>query len=79
MVTYATNQWIHEEEQKGTRITMKVNMELKGLMAKIMKGPLKKRMGKIIRENLEELKIYAEMGKLHELKKKLNQQIAKRG
>jgi len=70
MVAHATNTWTHIKEGKGTQITMEVNMELKGLMGKIMKGPLKKRMSKILKENLEELKIYAETGQVHERKQK---------
>ncbi|MEM9339918.1 MAG: SRPBCC family protein [Bacteroidota bacterium] len=73
MVKYATNTWVHEQEGSGTRLTMQVNMELQGLMGTMMKGPLKKKMSKILRENLEELKIYAETGELHERKKKLNE------
>ena len=73
MVKYATNTWSHEDEGNGTRITMQVNMELKGLMGTIMKGTMRKKMGKILMENLEELKIYAETGEIHERKKKLNQ------
>lgn len=75
MVVQATNQWLHKEEGSGTRITMQVNMELKGLMGKIMKGPMTKRMGKILRENLEELKVYAETGEVHERKKQLNEEM----
>ncbi|MEM9001639.1 MAG: SRPBCC family protein [Bacteroidota bacterium] len=72
MVTYATNTWTHEDEGQGTKITMKVTMELKGLMGTLMKGTMIRKMGKILKENLEELKIYAETGELHERKKKLN-------
>ena len=72
MVTNATNQWIHTDEASGTRITMKISMKLSGLMGKLMKGLLKKKMGKILRQNLEELKVYAETGEMHQRKKKLN-------
>ena len=71
MVILATNKWIHQEEGEGTRITMSINMELKGLMGKIMKKPMGKRMSKILKQNLEELKVYAETGELHERKKKI--------
>ena len=73
MVKYATNTWTHMEEGSGTRITMQVNMQLQGLMGAIMKGPMKKKMSQILRENLEELKVYAETGEVHERKKKLNE------
>lgn len=74
MVKYATNTWTHKDEGEGTRITMQVKMELKGFMGTIMKGPMSKKMNKILKENLEELKIYAETGELHQRKKKLNQE-----
>ncbi|MEL6142449.1 MAG: SRPBCC family protein, partial [Bacteroidota bacterium] len=51
MVVYATNQWLHVRKRSGTRITMKVNMQLKGLMGRIMKGPLKGKMREILKEN----------------------------
>lgn len=70
MVVYATNTWSHVQEKNGTRISMKIHMELKGFMGKIMKGPLKKKMAKILIENLEELKVYAETNKVHERKQK---------
>ncbi|MEM8898324.1 MAG: SRPBCC family protein [Bacteroidota bacterium] len=73
MVKYATNTWTHENEGNSTKITMRVNMELRGLMGSLLKGAMTKKMGKILKENLEELKIYAETGELHERKKKLNQ------
>ncbi|MEM6344343.1 MAG: SRPBCC family protein [Bacteroidota bacterium] len=73
MVRYATNTWTHEAEGKGTRISMKVNMELQGIMGSLLKNSMKKRMAKILLENLEELKVYAETGELHERKQKLNQ------
>ena len=75
MVTNAQNEWSHTSERNGTRIRMKVTMHLKGFMGLIMKGPMQKKMKKILRENLEELKIYAESGTLHIRKQKLNQKI----
>ncbi len=74
MVTNATNTWSHQTDGNGTRITMQVNMELKGLMGSLLKGTMSKKMSKILQENLEELKIYAETGELHERKKELNAQ-----
>ena len=79
MVIYATNTWNHIKEGNGTRLTMTINMELKGLMARIMKVPMKSQMKKILRENLEELKVYAETGKVHMRKKQLNQKNASKG
>ncbi|MEM9076861.1 MAG: SRPBCC family protein [Bacteroidota bacterium] len=71
MVVNANNTWTHSEESNGTKITMEINMELKGIMGWIMKGPLRKRMSKILKQNLEELKVYAETGEVHERKQKL--------
>ena len=77
MVTNATNHWTHVEVENGTRLTMSVNMELKGLMGRIMKGAMQKNMKKVLKENLEELKIYAETGQVHERKQKLNASLSK--
>ncbi|MEL6560718.1 MAG: SRPBCC family protein [Bacteroidota bacterium] len=77
MVVEATNTWTHLEEGNGTKITMEVYMELKGLIGNVMKGPLKKKMSKILKENLEELKAYAETGTVHTRKQKLIAQEAK--
>ncbi|MEO1437231.1 MAG: SRPBCC family protein [Bacteroidota bacterium] len=76
MVVRATNQWTHRDEKGGTRMSMKVNMILKGLMGRIMAKPMQKRMATVLRENLEELKIYVETGKVHDRKAKLNRTLA---
>lgn len=75
MVTKATNRWTHTSQSDGTRIKMEVNMSLKGFVGKIMKGPMQKKMKKILRQNLEELKTFAETGSLHERKQKLNKKL----
>ncbi|MEM9361374.1 MAG: SRPBCC family protein [Bacteroidota bacterium] len=69
MVQNATNSWTHIGNENQTRITMDVNMELKGLLGWLMKNPMKKQMRKILRENLEELKYYAETGRVYDRKK----------
>ncbi|MEM6723706.1 MAG: SRPBCC family protein [Bacteroidota bacterium] len=76
MVVKATNQWTHQTVDKGTRLTMNVNMVLQGFMGRLMAKPMQKRMKKILRENLEELKLYAETGQLHERKQRLIQASA---
>lgn len=82
MVTYAENVWKHKKKGNGTELTMAVNMELKGFMGWLLKGVMEKQMGKILVENLEELKIYAETGKLHPRKiaanEKYQKQLAKK-
>ena len=65
MVTYAQNAWKHQVEGSGTKLTMNVSMELRGFIGWLMKGFMRKNMSKILLENLEELKCYAETGKLH--------------
>ncbi|MEM8509568.1 MAG: SRPBCC family protein [Bacteroidota bacterium] len=75
-VVKASNTWTHEVDGNGTILTMDVNMQLKGLMAYLMKGVMKRKMGHILQENLEEIKVYAETGELHERKRKLNEQLA---
>lgn len=64
-VTYATNHWTHQPQGNGTLLTMKASMQVKGFMGIIMKGLMRKNMGKILFQNLEELKIYAETGQQH--------------
>lgn len=76
MVKKATNTWTHADQEDGTLLTMHVNMQLQGIMGWLMKGPMQGKMRKILRENLEELKVYAETGQVHERKKKLNSKLA---
>ncbi len=77
MVVHAENTWIHTKKGNGTELTMRVSMELQGFMGRIMKRVLKKNMTKIINENLEELKVYAETGKLHPRKIAANEKYQK--
>jgi hypothetical protein len=81
VVKYAENKWIHHSKGSGTELTMQVSMELKGIMGTLMQGVMKKNMGKILYQNLEELKVYAETGEQHERKKavqdKYQQSLAK--
>lgn len=68
MVVHATNTWIHTSNGAGTELTMHTKMQLKGLMGTLLKGTMKKKMNKILQDALEELKLYAETGDLHERK-----------
>ena len=77
MVQNATNTWTHVEIGDNTLLTMDVHMQLKGFMGWLMKIPMKKQMGKILKENLEELKTYVETGQIHERKKNLNKKFIK--
>lgn len=72
MVQRATNTWTHIDRGEATQIMMDVNMELKGFVGWLMRKPMQKRMGKILRENLEELKTFVETGQVHERKKRVN-------
>lgn len=78
MVKYAENVWTHKKKGNGTELTMGVNMELQGFMGWLLKGTMKKKMGKILNENLEELKIYAETGELHPRKIAANEKYQKK-
>ena len=71
MVKKATNTWKHIGKEGRTHLIMQINMELQGVMGFLMKGIMLGKMKKILKENLEELKVYAETGQLHERKKKL--------
>lgn len=68
-VEFAKNEWIHREVSGGTEITMEVTMKVKGFMGWLMGGIMKRKMGNILVDALEELKTYAETGQLHERKK----------
>ncbi|NET31218.1 MAG: SRPBCC family protein [Cyanothece sp. SIO1E1] len=68
MIVFATNTWKHELQGEGTLLTMQVNMQVKGFMGTLMKGFMKKRMRRVLKDALEELKLYAEKGELHERK-----------
>lgn len=68
-VNFAQNEWTHKSKGKGTELTMSVKMEVKGVMGMLMGGLMKKNMSKILFQNLEELKVYAETGEQHERKK----------
>lgn len=77
MVKYAQNKWIHQSKGTGTELMMQVSMELKGIMGTLMQGVMKKNMGKILYQNLEELKVYAETGEQHERKKAVQAKFRK--
>lgn len=68
MIVFATNTWKHELQAEGTLLTMQVKMQVKGFMGTLMKGFMKKRMRRVLKDALEELKLYAEKGELHERK-----------
>ena len=72
IVQRATNTWTHIDRGEATQIMMDVNMELKGFVGWLMRKPMQKRMVKILRENLEELKTFVETGQVHERKKRVN-------
>ena len=68
-VKAGANTWTHEPQGKGTRMTMRAKLEVKGPAGAMMKGVMKRKMGTIIEEALEELKLYAETGEQHPRKK----------
>ncbi|NRB53191.1 MAG: SRPBCC family protein [Saprospiraceae bacterium] len=68
MIAFATNTWKHEPQGEGTLMSMQVKMQVKGFMGTLMKGFMKKRMKGVLQDALEELKLYAETGDLHERK-----------
>ena len=77
-VKSATNTWYHEKSISGTRLTMHMQAELKGFMGALMKTPMKKQMGKIIWDALEEMQHHAETGQPHPRKVKANEKWAKK-
>lgn len=72
-VKRATNTWtLSEIGPERTQLTMTVKMNTSGLFGVLMRPMMSLGMGKILRNNLEELKLFVETGQKHERKKKLD-------
>ncbi|MEM8795638.1 MAG: SRPBCC family protein [Pseudomonadota bacterium] len=70
-VVHARNSWIHQPMKNGkTRLTMKLAMQVKGILGTLMRIPMKSQMGKVLGKAQEELKHYVEFGKPHPRKQK---------
>ena len=76
-VVSARNVWSHETlAGDRTRLTMRVVMQVKGIIGTVMSGPMKSQMGKVLENAQEELKHFVETGKPHSRKAR---QISKHG
>ncbi|MEM1138829.1 MAG: SRPBCC family protein [Pseudomonadota bacterium] len=70
-VTAARNTWRLEAlAGNTTRLTMRVDMGVKGLLGAIMRGPMTSQMGKVLTRAQDELKHYVETGEPHPRKRK---------
>ena len=78
-VTYMANNWrVIEVGPNQCKTEMTVTMHLKPLMGFLMGGMFKKNVHKILDEVIEDLKIYAETGKISEAKEKRIAQLEKK-
>ncbi|MEL7536879.1 MAG: SRPBCC family protein [Pseudomonadota bacterium] len=70
-VVSARNTWQHSGAAAGkTHLSMTVDLEVKGILGTLMRGPMKSQMGKVLRNAQQELKHYAETGNPHPRKQK---------
>lgn len=70
-VVHAHNQWTLKPIGTGkTKLTMRVEMQVKGLLGTLMAGPMKSQMGKVLRNAQGELRHYIETGSPHPRKQK---------
>ncbi|MEM9169823.1 MAG: SRPBCC family protein [Pseudomonadota bacterium] len=70
-VVSARNTWTHQTLGRArTRLTMRVDIEAKGLLGALMKAPLKAQMGGVLSKATTELKHYIEKGRPHPRKDK---------
>ncbi len=79
MVKYATNSWdLKSIGQNKTKLNMKMDIQIGGVMGKLMKPMMKMKMGKMGDELAEEFKYYVEYEKPHPRKEKANKKLKKR-
>jgi Polyketide cyclase / dehydrase and lipid transport len=74
MVKYATNTWqLSSTGSNQSRLRMIINMEIRGLLGKLMQPMMKMQMGKMGNQLVEEFKYFVENGKPHPRKIKAQQ------
>ena len=70
-VVSAHNTWnLENSGVEATILTMKISMQVKGILGTLMSGPMKSQMSKVLRNAQNELKHYAETGRPHSRKAK---------
>ncbi|MEM6929994.1 MAG: SRPBCC family protein, partial [Myxococcota bacterium] len=75
----ATNRWTVEPiDANRARLTMTVEMETRGVLGALMKPMMRFGMGRLLRENLEEIKHYIETGSPHARKRAANERAPDR-
>ena len=78
-VTKAENNWtVVPVDANHSKLVMKANFEVKGLMGFCMKGIMKNKMEQTLETVLNDAKIYSETGQISEAKAKRINQLAKK-
>ena len=78
-VTHAENDWtVVPVDGNTSKLVMKANFQMKGLMGAMMKGIMKKKMNETLQIILNDAKVYAETGNVSENKASRVAQLAKK-
>lgn len=76
-VSSASNDWtVVSIGPNKSKLVMKADFRVKGLMGSLMKGMMKKKMSKLLKVVLNDIKVYAETGRPSESKQKRINKIA---
>ena len=77
-ITHAENNWkVVPLGENRSKLVMKADFRLKGLMGSLMKGMMKSKMEKLLDTVLNDAKVYAETGQVSEIKKERQEKLAK--
>jgi len=78
-ITHAENDWtVVPIDANRSKLVMKANFKMKGLMGTLMKGVMAKKMNQTLQVILNDAKVYAETGKISENKATRVAQLAKK-
>lgn len=78
-VTRAANDWkVVAINNTQSKLIMKAEFEVKGLMGSMMKGMMKKKMGKLLDIVLNDAKVYVTTGKPSKIKQERIEQVSKK-
>lgn len=78
-VTHAENDWtVVPLGKKRSKLVMKANFAVKGLMGALMKGMMKSKMNQTLQTVLNDAKVYAETGEVSPAKAKRLSQLRKK-
>lgn len=77
-VEKASNEWtVVSINEKQSKLVMKAEFRSKGLMGTLMNGMMEKKMNKLLEVVLNDAKVYAETGKVSEVKEKRMAKVEK--